>query len=596
MKEMRSQNTCWSILIIILAVMASAVPYAALAQRVTAPGEEMFLDRTSGEETVPTGNYWDGVDSDNDLHVPVMNARVLDDIGGMAGTPMPSYPNFVDMNDDGLKDLVVADTQGFIWIYPNSGTKGAPKFTTGTFLPTFAGWVSKIHVCDWDNDGDNDIVIGTFFGDIVVFQNYGNQQQWQFTRRMGVPRYVSPAIVLDDVQEALPQLKMGKKPMIKGNYLAPWVCDWNKDGKPDLLIGEGTYSANSVRLLINSGARNRPAFSEEKEFYLAFGEGYEQLVPAVVDYNGDGIDDLIVGTRTGQIRLHKGTKKAVEGKDFVAAMRGNLAPAILEFDGNLKIAGKEIFDKMSNVYPCDWNEDGLFDLLLGSTKGKIYIAVNKGTKTEPDFPSAVPVKGTDVEKDFLAPANWNNGIDYETRWNNFVLGFCNSALILSCEKEVPFKRVPIRPVAGSYFMYYRYVHNYPGWMPNSLNYLGALYPNSSVKYITGGRYIRPEQTFNLKKGRKYEFSFSSVLEGKPAMWKFWVREVVFPGDDIKPCEWEHRQVTQPIPPSNTWVKRRYTFKCPNTVQTNCDYHFYFRMPEGECKFMVDNLSLKELEK
>jgi hypothetical protein len=501
------------------------------------------------------------------------------------------------MNGDGLKDLVVADTQGFIWIYINCGAKGAPAFTTGQFLPTFAGWTSKIHVCDWDADGDNDIVIGTFYGDVVVFINNGNRQQMSFTRKMGVPRYVAPYLVTDDPAEALPQLMMGKDTMILGNYIAPWVCDWNKDGKQDLIVGEGTYSANSIRLLVNAGSRNKPVFSKDKEFYLAFGMGFEQLVPTVVDYDGDGIDDLIVGTRTGQIRLHKGTKKAVEGRDFVAAMHGTLAPAILEFAGFLKIADREIFDKMSAPCACDWNEDGLFDLLLGSTRGKIYLAINAGTKTEPKFPTAVPVKGTDVEKDMIGSANWVNGVEYDY-CHNLLACFCNSAPILSCEKELTLNPAlpPIRPVAGDYFMYYRYAHHYPGWIMNQLNYLGPLYPNANIKYVTGARYMRPQQTFNLGINKNYEFSFSSMLiSAKPALWKFWAEELVFKGDDTNPPRHEYREVTRPIPPSTTWVKRSYPFKCPNTVQTNQLYNFFFRMPEGECQFMVDNLSLKELE-
>jgi len=554
----------------------------------------MFTTNICGEDTVPLGNYWDGVDADNDLHVNVMESLVLNDVGRMVPTPISSYPNFADMNGDGLNDLVVADTQGFVWIYQNSGEKGKPKFTTGKFIPTFIGWVSKINVYDWDGDGDNDIVIGTFYGDVVIMQNFGSKQDWRFTRKMSVPRYVDPQFNVDDPQERLPQIMMGKLPLIKGNYLSPWICDWNKDGKPDLLLGEGTYSANSVRLFANSGSRGKAVFSEEREFYLAYGEGFEQLTPCVVDYNGDGIDDLIVGTRTGQIRLHKGTKKAVEGKDLVAAARGNLAPAILEYEGNLEIGGKAIFDAMSTPYPCDWNEDGLFDLLLGSTKGKIYIAINKGTKTEPKFPAVEPVKGTDIQKDTIAPANWMGGV-IRVLWSNFIGGFCNTASLLTCEKETALRPgVPIRPVSGNYFMYFRYMNNYPGWMKNNLAYAGFINPNLSTEHVVGGRLISPNQTFNMRIGKKYELSFSSIIEGRPAIWKFWATETTSPGTDIEAPKHEHREATGPIPPSSTWVKRSYKFKCPNTVQSNLSYNFFFRMPEGDCKFLVDGISFKEI--
>jgi len=570
--------------------------------------DNMILDEYSGETTAPLGNYWDGVDAGNDLHVNVANSLVLNDAGRMVDTPMSSCPNFVDMNDDGLNDIVVSDTQGFLWIYLNSGEKGKPKFTTGAFIPTFIGWGAKIHVCDWDGDGDNDVVFGTFYGDIGILPNTGTRKQWQFTRRMGIPRYVDPQFGVDDPQDRLPTLMLGKQTMILGNYMSPWVTDWNKDGKLDLILGEGTYSANSVRLLLNAGSRNKPVFVEDRMFYLCYGEGYEQLTPAVVDYNGDGLQDLIVGTRTGQIRLYKGTQKAIEGKDMVAAIRGILAPAVLEFDGFVKIAGGEVYDTMSFVYPCDWNEDGLFDLLLGSTKGIVNIALNKGSKTEPNFPNAEPVKGTDTAKDMLAPANWMNGV-IRVFWNNFIGGYCNTASLLSVEKEVILKAgsPPILPVDGNTFIYYRYVNNYQGFTRNHMSWVLPVNNSPTVEHVIGARVLAPliktrgkdgalGDGVELKLKRQYELSFSSIVEGKPVAWVFWAWEEIKSATEDAASVYKTQYATDMIPPSVGWQKRTYRFKCPSMVQSNYLYHFYFRMPEGNVKFLLDNLRLKEIER
>ncbi len=554
-----------------------------------APGDELISPNISGEETVSLGNYWDGVDSDDNLHVYASSGLVLNDIGQMADTAMPSFPNFVDMNGDSLKDLVVADTHGFVWIYQNSGKKGKPQFTTGKFVPTFIGWGSKIHVCDWDGDGLNDIVVGTYYGDIVVLKNIGTRVDWKFTRKMGIPRYIDPQFNIDDPQERAPQILMGKKPMIQGNYLSPWVCDWNKDSKPDLLFGEGTYSANSVRMILNIGARAKPAFAREKEFYLSYGEGFEQLVPCVVDYNGDGLDDLIVGTRTGQIRLHKGTKKAIEGKDLVAAMHGNLAPAVLEYEGNLKLNGKDIFSPMSTPYACDWNEDGLFDLLLGSQKGLVMIALNTGTKTEPKFETVEPIKGTDVEKDLLAPSRWWNGIARVWR-SSYIGGFCNSAVLMTCETNVVLKQgaAPIKPVNGDYFIYFRYVHDYPGRVATDFG--GGL-----RGAVIGARTISLNQGIGpIRIGKKYEFTLSALIVGGPVGWVLWSGEQTSPATDLSPGTTVYRSVRDVISPSSVFVKHTFKFKAPQTVATNLNYTLDFQMPEGDCKFLFDNLTLKEV--
>jgi len=570
----------------------------------------LFPYAYSGEETVPLGNYWDGVDANNDLHVMEGSSLVLNDAGRMVNTPMSSCPNFVDMNGDGLNDLVVSDTHGFLWIYLNSGDKGKPMFTTGTFIHTFLGWGAKIHVCDWDGDGDMDVLFGTFYGDIGILKNQGTRNKWKFTRRMGVPRYVDPSYGVDDPQDRLPTLMLGKKSMILGNYMSPLVTDWNKDSKPDLIVGEGTYSANSVRLLLNTGARGKPVFIEDRMFYLCYGEGFEQLTPSVVDYNGDGLPDLIVGTRTGQIRLHKGTKKAIEGKDMVAAIRGSLAPAVLEFDGFLIIGDKEVFvttsaiiakqkvfDVMSFVHPCDWNADGLFDLLLGSTKGKVYIAINQGSKTEPKFPKAAPVKGTDVARDMLAPANWFGGIGRNFQ-GNFLGGYCNSALLFSAEKELILRAgsQPIRPVDGNRFLFFRYVNNYPGFTMNRLSWILPVSKSRTVVHVVGARVIAPNYRFNLKLKHRYELSFSSIVKGNPVTWALWAREMIRSGTDETAPGWEVHYVSDRIPPSVGWQKRTYRFKCPSTVQSNFPYNLYFRMPKGDVKFLLDNLSLKEIKR
>ena len=59
----------------------------------------------------------------------------------------------------------------------------------------------------------------------------------------------------------------------------PAPCDWNKDGKPDLLVGEGSYSANAVYVLLNQSGGSEPKFTEEQRYYLCYGDGREQLVP-----------------------------------------------------------------------------------------------------------------------------------------------------------------------------------------------------------------------------------------------------------------------------------------------------------------------------
>lgn len=538
-----------------------------------------FTDRNNGEDTDFYGNYWDGVDDQNSLRTAGRKSLyVLDDGGRMSLQAFPCSPNFVDINGDGLKDLVVGDAAGFVWIYLNSGKPGEPRFTKGGFLPTFMGNGAKIHLADWDEDGDLDIVAGTFYGDMAIMKNMGTRQKFEFTSGMGVPRYVFPRA--KQPKFAIDPIEAGGKVLILGNYLAPWVMDWNNDGKPDLLWGEGTYSANSIRILINAGTRGRPSFTRDRMFYLAFGEGYEHLTPCMVDYNGDKIPDLITGTRTGHFRMHKGKPPVELGANLVATLKGLQPPAVLEFDKFLKIAGKDTFGVMSIAYPCDWNEDGLFDLLLGTVDGRIGLALNSGTPQEPLFDKVDYVKGVNEMKDRRSPRGWGVSAPHEAG-----LFYCNSAYMLTSDEVLNVQGMEIRPKEGNTFIHFQYMRDYynnlyPGWISDTV---------SGARVIVG-----PSVRLDFKK--KYDFSFFAILFGNSVTWQLHGYEMVREATEEYPDAYEDRIITGQFSASSTWAQRTQTVTCPlqkSDLQSNIVMSLTFLLPEGVCELMMDGFSFRE---
>ena len=89
-----------------------------------------------------------------------------------------------------------------------------------------------------------------------------------------------------------------------GSFAAPVSIDWNEDRKKDLILGEGTYGANSVYIFLNQGRDSSPSFKMDGRNYLAYGEGREHLTPAVIDWDNDGDYDLIVGDSGGSFNLY----------------------------------------------------------------------------------------------------------------------------------------------------------------------------------------------------------------------------------------------------------------------------------------------------
>lgn len=365
------------------------------------------------ERTLQSPNLWSGVDKDGFLagfrgFLPVLNTS-----GNVADTPMPIGVAAGDLNNDGLADILSSDPLGYVRIYFNRGNKEQPKFTTGELtLPWLAsgegdppwippmlggeqevgGWNQRwakrrqgvrASLADLTGTGKLDLVAGNYFGEIFVIRNSGSSQVPQFAQPPSVAKAVIPTM---------------KDPLRRwGNVFAPIMHDWDGDNRADLLVGEGSYSANNIHLFLNQGSSAAPVFNEEKRQPLALGEGRQQLTPALADVNGDGKLDILVADREGRITAY--TRPAawkfgdsVSPAGFLSKS-GGLTPA----EGQALALGSGIH----TVTTGDLNGDGLFDLIVGKGNGRIAWAANKGTKESPKFDAV-----TDLTGDKPVPVAW----------------------------------------------------------------------------------------------------------------------------------------------------------------------------------------------
>jgi len=261
------------------------------------------------------------------------------------------------------------------------------------------------YVCDWDGDGDRDMLIGGGYGwpRIVINDGTNERPAWrapQYIHSEGKPIRVLIHKVLD-----------APKYTHRMGYPYPAYVDWDHDGLPDLMLPN---ESNRIFWYRNIGTRQKPKFGprlqvicdgypDSPETRAATGRlimekwegepdkrspfGWRRRA-AFVDLNGDGLRDLVTQEwEKNRLRLfaryrdEDGTLRLKEDR----LLRFQDGEPITE----ATVLGRTIKNHAGCAMLADWDNDGLLDVIYSFAgwlyDGSIFLLRNIGTRTEPVF-------------------------------------------------------------------------------------------------------------------------------------------------------------------------------------------------------------------
>jgi hypothetical protein len=375
-------------------------------------------------------------------------------------------PLVIDWDGDGVKDLLIGTYQNRIGFFRNTGTnkkrtfefKGFLRDSTGKFLALPVTPVAQnsegvfkedyfpvMAAADWEGDGDIDLLCGGYItGRIYFYRNIGRHDGLPKLELVGpveadgkpinVHDWCAAPCVADLNGDGLPDLVNGytvhlnagvgkpyfwtrnvsvlpagvriDHPVDLGDgHFYPYLDDMDRDGKMDVLFGdwhgniwfhhnestdqEQKFDIQGQKLRTTDGKNIKvgPVGGDTEHDFQALQGARTTLVAG--DYNGDGLDDLVVGDTYGKVRFYRNVGPLKSPR---------FAPPKLIADLKTRL----------HVEKGDWNRDGRLDVIVSSSSHKIYVILNEGPAGECNFdqPKALEleIKGpismvTDLNRD-----------------------------------------------------------------------------------------------------------------------------------------------------------------------------------------------------
>jgi hypothetical protein len=314
----------------------------------------------------------------HDLGVFCDNSKLLK-VGGDVGSTLKvtdggNTPCLIDMDGDNDYDLLDGHRAFNYVVYLRNGKapSGArdsmvyqdTTYTTLGDTVKIAQWAAAFHI-DIDQDGKRDLMVSP--NSPSGSENYKCSQLYQNIGTDKIPsfKFQSDTFLVSDAIDV-------------GSNAYPFFYDYNRDGKPDLFVGNrGYYEAatgqyiSRIMYLQNTSTVGNPSFEIMTDDFLGLSAlRYKGISIGIGDIDNDGKDDLLMGHINGTIDYVKNMAASASATPFWGA-----TPVALK-DAAAKTISTNGF-AVPLVYDID--ADGVKDLLIGDQMGYLFYYKNYST-------------------------------------------------------------------------------------------------------------------------------------------------------------------------------------------------------------------------
>ena len=269
----------------------------------------------------------------------------------------------LDVDFDGVKDLIVApnaknisENEKSVYFYKNTGSNQVSNFVfetkeflQGDMLDHGTGSIPV--VADVDGDSLKDLMVANIFAYKPVLNKESRIAYYKNTGTSSSPKFT----LIDRDFQNLSALELGIR-------IYPAFGDLNGDLKNDMILGleDGTLS-----YFINNSSGNIPSYAPPifnlEDVNGTIIQNGLYAAPQLFDLNKDGLLDLIIGVKTGELIYYQNV--------------GSSANPSFELVTNF-LGGIDVAESSPNGYaaPCFFRENDTTYALIGAADGFCYFA------------------------------------------------------------------------------------------------------------------------------------------------------------------------------------------------------------------------------